>query len=93
MKFKREIATAILRDLLTTKSVVNAVDGIAADEFVFHAYMLRDAGLIKAQLEPNLEIYSAIRITWEGYTRLGDFDDGLAKEFDPKNFVRNFPRS
>lgn len=92
MKFKRDVAAAILRDLLTKNTMIEDVSDISHEEFVFHAGMLSDAGIIEAALLPDFSNFQAQRITWFGYSRLYEFDEALGKEFDPKNFVRNFQR-
>lgn len=91
MKFKREVATAILRDLLTSSTPINEVGGVSVEEFTFHVNLLVDAGFIK--LDPCEEALTAERVTWEGYSHLYEFDESLGKEFDPKNFIRYFPRA
>lgn len=92
MKFSRETATAILRELLTTNKAVTQIEGISREDFVFHVDLLRDCRLIEADIDHDLNSYSAIRVTWDGYSRLWDFDVELGKEFDLKQFVRQFPR-
>lgn len=92
MMFKREIASAILRELLSKNTSINEVPGVSRDDLIFHTLMLRDAGLVLASMN-HLDLYEIERITWLGYARLSEFDEALGKEFDPKNFVRNFQRA
>lgn len=92
MMFKREIASAILRELLSKNTSINEVPGVSRDDLTFHTLMLRDAGLVLASMN-HLDLYEIERITWLGYARLSEFDEALGKEFDPKNFVRNFQRA
>ena len=92
MMFKREIASAILRELLSKNTSINEGPGVSRDDLIFHTLMLRDAGLVLAS-KNHLDLYEIERITWLGYARLTEFDEALGKEFDPKNFVRFFQRA
>ena len=92
MKFKREVASAILRELLTSNSSIEEVPDVSHDDFLFHSLMLKDAGLIVGGTDFR-GVFEAERITWLGYARLSEFDEALGKEYDPKNFVRNFQRA
>lgn len=95
MRFKREVASAILRELLTKDTCLASVPDVSHEDFVFHSSLLNDAGFIIAGVNYDYREtpFLAERITWDGYSRLSDFDEALGKEFDPKNFVRNLRRS
>lgn len=92
MQFNREVAATILRHALTANTSFGHIEDITQEEFFFHAALLSDIGLINAFIDPGVRIAEIYRITWDGYAKLSDFDEALGKEFDPKLFIRNFPR-
>lgn len=93
MMFRREVASAILREALVTNRPFGKVDGIDHEDFIFHAALLSDLGFIKVELDIVERCCQVNRITWDGYSKLSDFDEALGKEFDPRQYARRFPRS
>ncbi|MBI6882374.1 hypothetical protein [Pseudomonas putida] len=94
MRFKKEVAAAILRKVLESnvKEVVRSVEGVSVEDFQFHCQMLSDMGVLNGAQEWGEEgkIFSIFRITWFGYTKLYIFSESLGKEYDPTMFARNF---
>lgn len=91
MRFRKEVAASILKELLTTDKQVIRVHDVSKEEFGFHCLMLKDMGLIDAkQSDGGFDSCIAYRVTWKGYSRLSEFCEALGKEYDPNHFVRNF---